>query len=80
MKQKRVLCVLYKDVGGVYTADPKIVPEARLIPKISYEEMMEIGSSGAQIVHPRAVGIAQECGIAIFVTDYKNPHRGTLIC
>ena len=36
-----VKCVLYKDVGGVYTADPKLVPEARLIPEISYEEMMQ---------------------------------------
>jgi len=74
-----IKCVLYKSVGGVYTADPKIVPEARLIPEISYEEMMEMGSQGAKVVHPRAVEIAQLNGVEIFITSSANPHRGTLI-
>jgi len=74
-----IRCVLYKGVGGVFTTDPKIVPEARLIPEISYEELMEMGSQGAKVVHPRAVEIAMRYGVEIFITDYKNPHRGTLI-
>lgn len=82
MKAKRVRpvrCVLYKSVGGVYTADPKIVPEAHLIPEISYEEMMEMGASGAKVVHPRAVELAMINGVEIFVTGLDNPSRGTLI-
>lgn len=77
---RRPICVLYKGVGGVYTADPKIVPEAHLIPKISYEEMMEMASQGAKVVHPRAVAIAQRSGVIIFVTSMANPRVGTFIC
>ncbi len=83
MKEKRICsvrCVLYKGVGGVYTADPRLVTEARLIPEISYGEMMEMGSQGAKVVHPRAVEMAQHYGIEIFVTGMVNPHEGTLIC
>ncbi len=68
LPRKPVRCVLYKSVGGVYTADPKIIPEARLIPEITYEEMMEMGSQGAKVVHPRAVEIAQHYGVEILIT------------
>ena len=64
-----VRCVLYKSVGGVYTADPKIVPEARLIPEISYEEMMEMGSQGAEVINPVAVEWAMLHGVEIFITS-----------
>jgi len=65
---KPIKCIFYKDVGGVYTADPKIVPEARLIPEITYDELMEMGNQGAKVVHPRAVEIAQEYGVELFIT------------
>ena len=78
-KRQPVRCVLYKSVGGVYTADPKVVPEARLIPEISYEEMMEMGSQGAKVVHPRAVEIAHHFAVEIFITSLDNPSKGTLI-
>lgn len=74
-----VRCVLYKSVGGIYTADPKVVPEARLIPEISYEEMMEMGALGAKVVHPRAVELAMINGVEIFITSFTNPDKGTLI-
>jgi len=74
-----VRCVLFKDVGGVYTADPKIVPEARLIPVITYEEMLEMASQGAKVIHPRAVEMAMQYGVEIFITGMDSK-VGTLIC
>jgi len=71
MKVHSVLCILYKDVGGVYTADPKICPEARLIKEMTYDELMEMGSQGAKVVHPRAVEIAQRYRVPLFIT--KSP-------
>lgn len=81
-RQKRVCpvrCILYKSVGGIFTADPKIVPEARLIPEISYEEMTEMGSQGAKVVHPQAVAIAEQCRVEIWITSPNHPEIGTLI-
>ena len=66
------MCVLYKSVGGVYAADPKIFPEARLIPEISYEEMMEMGSQGAKVVHPRAVELAKRNNVILFITGMEG--------
>jgi len=73
------MCILYKSVGGVYSADPKICPEACLIKEIGYEEMMEMGSQGAKVVHPRAVTLAQRYGVEILVTNESNYPKGTLI-
>ena len=72
-------CVLYKDVDGVFTADPKIVPEARLIPEISYEEMLELAGSGSKVIHPEAVRWAWKYGVELFVTSLSNYPRGTLV-
>ena len=74
-----VRCEIYHDVKGVHTADPKIVPNARLIPGISYEEMMEMSSQGAKVVHPQAVEIAQRNNGIVFITSMANPHKGTFI-
>ncbi|MQA89285.1 MAG: aspartate kinase [Gemmatimonas sp.] len=51
-------CEVYSDVRGVYTADPRKVPEARIIPQVSFEELLELASAGAQVMHARAVEIA----------------------
>ena len=59
-------------VGGIYTADPKIVPEARLLPDITYDELMEMGSQGAKVVHPRAVELAKVNGIELFITSMEE--------
>src|ERR1044071_176649 len=55
---KADLCDIYTDVSGVYTADPNIVPTARLMEEIAFEEMLEMARVGAQVLHPRAVELA----------------------
>src|SRR5690606_27496406 len=56
-------CEIFSDVQGVYTADPRRVPAARLIPMLSYEEMLELATAGAQVMHARAVEIAGRYGV-----------------
>lgn len=56
-------CEIYSDVRGVYTADPRRVPTARIIPALSYDEMLELATAGAQVMHPRAVEIAARYGV-----------------
>jgi len=74
-KRRGIRCILYKSVGGVYTADPKIIPEAHLIKDITYDEMMEMGSQGAKVIHPRAVEIAKQYGVEIFITSMASSER-----
>jgi aspartate kinase len=73
------LCEIYTDVSGIHTADPRVVPEARLLPSISYEEMLDLASVGARIMHPRAVEIADLYNIAIHVRSAFDDGPGTLI-
>ncbi|HET7464830.1 MAG TPA: aspartate kinase [Longimicrobium sp.] len=77
-------CEIYTDVDGIYTADPRRVPDARIIPVITHEEMLEMASSGAQVMHGRAVDIGGRFGVDIrvlssFVDDDDGRPRGTLI-
>lgn len=62
-------CEICSDVDGVYTADPRVVPEAKRIPKISHQETQELAESGARIFHAQAVEFAKEKNIAIFARD-----------
>ncbi len=72
---------IYTDVDGIYTTDPRIVPEARLLDQISYEECSEMAYQGAKVMHPRAVEIAsQKPAIELFVRSTFTDSRGTLIC
>jgi aspartate kinase len=66
-------------VDGVYTADPRLIPDARRLSEISYEEMLELSSYGAKIMHPRAVEIGQVYNIPILVASSFNENPGTLI-
>jgi aspartate kinase len=59
-------CEIYSDVEGVYTADPRVVPEARRLAELSYEEMQELAESGAKVLNAQAVEFAKEKGIAIY--------------
>ncbi len=59
-------CEIYSDVEGVYTADPRVVPDARRLAALSYEEMQELAESGAKVLNAQAVVIAKERGIAIY--------------
>ncbi len=72
-------CEIYTDVDGVYTADPRIVPEARLLPWISYEEMLEYAASGSQVLHPRCVEIANRHGLPLKVRSSFHQGPGTTI-
>jgi aspartate kinase len=59
-------CEIYSDVEGIYTADPRLVPEARRLAELSYEEMQELAQSGAKVLNAQAVEFAKETGIAIY--------------
>jgi aspartate kinase len=74
------VCDIFTDVSGVYTADPNIVPTARLMKEISYEEMLEMARVGAQVLHPRAVELARKHRIPVRVRNTFDPaHDGTIL-
>ena len=72
-------CEIYTDVPGVLTTDPRIVPNAKLLDIISCEEMLELASVGASVLHPRAVEIARNYGIKLYVKSSQTFSDGTLL-
>ena len=73
-------CDIYTDVEGVYTTDPRIVPQATRLNKVSYEEMLELANSGANVLHPRAVEAASQYDMPLRVrSTFKLENSGTLI-
>lgn len=76
---KADMCENYTDVDGVYTADPNIVPNARKIKAISYDEMLELASLGAGVLHHRAVEFAKKYNVPIHVRNSNNNKKGTMI-
>ncbi|MHB8508679.1 MAG: aspartate kinase [Candidatus Dormibacteria bacterium] len=72
-------CEIYTDVRGIFTADPRIVPDARLLSSIGYEEMLELAAVGANVMHPRAVEIAELYDIPIHVRSSFETSAGTFI-
>lgn len=72
-------CEIYTDVDGVFTADPRIVPEARKLSRIAYEEMLEMASLGAKVLHPRSVEFAKKYGVLIHVRSSFNDQEGTIV-
>ena len=72
-------CEIYTDVPGVLTTDPRIVPNAKLLNEISCEEMLELASVGASVLHPRAVEIARNYGIKLYVKSSQIESSGTLL-
>ena len=72
-------CDIYTDVDGVYTTDPRIVPRARKLAKIAYEEMLELATYGSKVIHPRAVELGELYNIPILVASSFNDRPGTLI-
>ncbi len=73
-------CEIFTDVDGVYTADPRLVPTASKLARISYEEMLELALLGAQVMHPRAVLFGERYGVPIHVRHSQRPDEGTMIC
>src|SRR5262249_6996334 len=76
---KADLCEIYTDVDGVYTADPRIVPTARKLEEISYDEMLELASLGAKVMQSRSVEFAKKFGVVFEVRSSLNDHRGTIV-
>jgi aspartate kinase len=72
-------CDIYTDVDGVYTTDPRIVPRARKLPIVTYEEMLELASVGAKVLQTRSVGLAMRHGIPIRVLSSFQNRPGTLV-
>jgi aspartate kinase len=72
-------CQIYTDVEGVFTADPRIVPEARRLEEIGYDEMLELATSGAKVMHSRAVEVGEVYNMPILVACSFNDKPGTLI-
>lgn len=73
------VCEIYTDVDGVYTADPRIIPDAKKLKEISYEEMVELASLGAQVLHPRAVECASYYDTIIHVRSTFTGNVGTFV-
>lgn len=72
-------CIIYTDVDGVYTTDPRICAQARLIPQINYEEMMELSSQGSKVLHMRSVQLAARWGIRLVVRNTFKDEGGTVM-
>ena len=72
-------CEIYTDVDGVYTADPRIVPGAKKLNEISYDEMLELASIGAQVLHNRSVELAKKYGVTLVVKSSLTEGTGTLV-
>lgn len=72
-------CEIYTDVDGVYTADPRIVPDARKLPEVSYDEMLEFASLGAKVLHNRSVEMAKRYGVQLVVRSSLNREEGTIV-
>jgi len=73
------LCQIYTDVDGVYTADPRTVPNARKLDNISYEEMLELASSGSKVMQARSVEFAQNYNVQVEVRSSYADHPGTIV-
>jgi len=73
------LCEIYTDVTGVFTTDPRVVPEARKLQTVSYDEMLELANLGAQVLHPRAVESAKQFGVKLVVRSSFIEEEGTAV-
>jgi len=76
---KADVCEIYTDVDGVYTADPAIVPDARKLGRVAYDEMLEMASLGARVLQARSVEFAKKYGVTVHVRSSFKPDPGTLV-
>ncbi len=74
------VCEIYSDVEGIYTADPRLVPDARKLEHISYDEMLEMASLGAQVMQARSVEVAKKFNVVIHARSSFSKKKGTIIC
>jgi aspartate kinase len=73
------VCEIYTDVDGVFSADPRQVPKARQVPRITYDEMMELAAAGAKVLHLRCVEYAKRTGVIIHVRSTFSDREGTFV-
>lgn len=73
------LCEIYTDVDGVYTADPRYVPKARKLPEITYDEMLDLATLGAGVLHNRSVEMAKKYGVHLVVRSSLTNEEGTIV-
>jgi len=73
------VCEIYTDVDGVYTADPNVVPDARKLGRVAYDEMLEMASLGARVLQSRSVEFAKKHGVTVHVRSTFKPDPGTLV-
>jgi len=76
---KADLCQIFTDVDGVYTCDPRVVPDARKLDEISYDELLEMASSGTKVMQSRSVEFAKKFGVRFEVRSSMNENPGTLV-
>jgi aspartate kinase len=76
---KADLCQIYTDVDGVYTSDPRIVPNARKLAEISYDEMLELAALGSKVMQARSVEFAKKFGVVFEVRSSFNDNPGTIV-
>ena len=72
-------CEIYTDVDGVFTADPRVVPTAKKLEAITYDEMLELATSGAKVLHNRSVEMAKKYGVELVVRSSLNETEGTIV-
>ncbi|MEV5509699.1 aspartate kinase [Streptomyces orinoci] len=77
---KADVCEIYTDVDGVYTADPRLVPNARRLPRLTYEAMQEMAAAGARVLAQRSVHYARRHGVTVRVSSSFGTGPGTVIC
>jgi aspartate kinase len=76
---KADVCEIYTDVDGVYTADPNVVPDARKLHRVAYDEMLEMASLGAKVLQARSVQFAKKYGVTVHVRSTFKPDPGTIV-
>lgn len=73
------MCEIFTDVEGVYTADPRVVPNARKLPEITYDEMLELATLGAKVLHNRSVEMAKKYDVQLVVRSSLSEAEGTIV-
>lgn len=72
-------CEIYTDVDGIFTADPRVIPEAQKMNQVTYDEILELASLGAKVMHSRSIEVGKKFNMPIWVCNSQNDHKGTLI-
>lgn len=76
---KADVCEIFTDVEGIYTADPRVVPNAKKLKEITYDEMLELATLGAKVLHNRSVEVAKKYGVQLVVRSSLNSAEGTIV-